>query len=177
MPFLDAFRHDIPFALRQLRRSPVFTLTVVGVFAVGLCASVAIFAFFDAALLKPLPYREANRLAGVYESIPLCERCNLSYFDYLDWKRLNKTLASLDVYQGTGFILDSASGAERVQAGRVSAGFFRTLGVSPILGRDFVDGEDQPSATYVVILSYSTWKNRFGSRREAVGESIRFEGD
>jgi predicted permease len=176
MPFLDHVRHDIHFALRQLRRAPVFTLTAVGVFAVGLCASVAIFAFFNAALLKPLPYREANRLAGVYETVPLCQLCNLSYFDYLDWKRINKTLASLDVYQGTGFILDSASGAERAQGGRVSAGFFRTLGVSPILGRDFMEGEDQPSAAYVVILSYSTWKNRFGGRREAVGESIRFDG-
>lgn len=174
---LDYFLQDLRFALRQLRRNPSFTITAVIVLALGLCASIAIFSFVDAALLKPLPYRDPSRLAGVYERIPLCERCNLSYFDYLDWKRMNKTLASLDIYQNTGFIVGSPEGAVRAQTARVSAGFFRTLGVSPVLGRDFVDGEDQPSAARVVILSDSTWQNRFGGNRDAIGRTINLDGD
>ncbi len=174
---LDYCLQDVRFALRQLRKSPSFTLTAVVVLALGLCASLAIFSFVDAALMKPLPYRDPSRLAGVYERIPLCERCNLSYFDYLDWKRMNKTLASLEVYQGTGFIISSAEGAVRAQTMRVSAGFFRTLGVSPILGRDFADGEDQPSAERVVMLSYSSWQNRFGGRSAALGQTVNLDGD
>jgi macrolide transport system ATP-binding/permease protein len=176
MAILDHLRGDLRFALRQLQKNPAFAITAVLVLALGLCASISIFAFVDAALLKPLPYREPARLAGVYERIPLCERCNLSYFDYLDWKRMNKTLASLEAYQGTGFMVDSPAGAERAQGARVTAGFFRTLGVSPMLGRDFVDGEDQPAAQPVVILSYATWQTRYGGRRDAIGQTITFDG-
>ena len=172
MPLLDHALQDLRFAVRQLRKNPAFTVTAIVVLALGLAASIAIFAFVDAALLKPLPYRDPTRLTGVYERIPLCERCNLSYPDYLDWKRMNKTLDSLDIYNGQGFILNTPSGAVRAQRMRVSAGFFRTLGVAPILGRDFVDGEDQPSAQNVVILSYSTWQMRYGGRRDVVGQTL-----
>jgi len=151
--------------------------SAVFVLAFGLCSSIAIFAFVDAALLRPLPYRDPARLVGVYERIPLCEQCNLSYPDYLDWKRMNKTLASLDVYTGTGFSIASPEGAQRAQGARVSDGFLRTLGVAPWLGRDFRDGEDQPSAARVVILSYSSWQNRYGGKREIIGQSVSFDGD
>lgn len=171
---LDHVFHDLKFALRQLRRNPAFTLTAILVLALGLCASLAIFSFVDAALLKPLPYRRPTRLVGVYEQIPLCERCNLSYFDYLDWKRMNKTLSSLDVYNQAGYVGESASGAERVPGARVSAGFFRTLGVSPILGRDFAAGEDKLGGPNLVIVSYAAWQARYGGRRDVIGQSVRF---
>jgi macrolide transport system ATP-binding/permease protein len=174
---LDHLLHDLRFALRQLRRNPAFTVTAIVVLALGLCASIAIFSFVDAALLKPLPYRDPSRLAGLYERIPLCERCNLSYFDYLDWKRMNKTLASLEIYQTTGFMVGSPEGAVRAQVVRISAGFFRTLGVSPAIGRDFADGEDQPSAARVVILSYPSWQNRYGGKREAIGQTMTLDGE
>jgi macrolide transport system ATP-binding/permease protein len=177
MAVLDHLRADLRFAIRQLQKNPAFTITAVLVLGLGLCASIAIFSFVDAALLKPLPYRDPGRLAGVYERIPLCELCNLSYFDYVDWKRMNKTLASLEAYQGTGFMVGSPTGAERAQGARVTAGFFRTLGVSPMLGRDFVDGEDQLTAPRVVILSYATWQTRYGGRRDIIGQTITFDGD
>src|SRR5579872_2130065 len=140
---LDFFLYDLRFALRQLRRNPVFTITAILVLSIGLCASIAIFAFVDAALIHPLPYRDPARLAGVYEHIPLCTRCNLSYLDYLDWKRLNKTFSSIEIYQNNGgFMLSTPNGAVGVGGARVAAGFFRTLGVTPVLGRDFAEGED-----------------------------------
>jgi len=115
MPLLDHALQDLRFALRQLRNNPAFTVTAIVVLALGLAASISIFAFVDAALLKPLPYCDPARLTGVYERIPLCERCNLSYPDYLDWKRMNKTLDSLDIYNSQGFILNTPSGAVRAQ--------------------------------------------------------------
>jgi hypothetical protein len=81
---LDNLAKDLRFEIRQLRKNLGFTCTAITMLALGLCASVAIFAFVDAALLKPLPYRDPLRLAGVFESITLFKRSNLSYADYLD---------------------------------------------------------------------------------------------
>src|SRR6202158_4793727 len=95
---MGSLLQDTRFALRQLRKNPGFTATAMFMLAAGICASVAIFAFVDAALLKPLPYKNPTRLVGVYETSSHCPQCNLSYLDYLDWKRLNTVFTSLEVY-------------------------------------------------------------------------------
>jgi predicted permease len=167
------FIHDIRFAVRQLRRSPEFTATAVLMLALGMCSSIAIFGFVDAALLKPLPYRNPERLLGVFEKIdPWCPLCNLSWPDYLDWKKQNSTLASLDIYQSQGHTITGSSGATPVRGARVSDGFFRTLGVTPVLGRDFYAGEDQPGAARTVILSYAAWQSQFGGQANALGQTV-----
>ena len=96
---------DLRFALRQLRKNPGFAVTAILILALGIGASVAIFAFVDAALMKPLPYREPGRLVDLFERITLGPRFHLSYLDYLDWKRMNKVFSSLDVYEADGDIL------------------------------------------------------------------------
>ena len=133
---------------------------------------MAIFGFVDAALLEPLPYANPSRLMSVNESNVESPRWPLSYPDYLDWQRLNKSFSSLDVYSGTGYLLRTSSGAEPVQAERVSGGFFRTLGVHPMLGRDFYPGENRPGGPNVVLLSYGAWLHRFGARRDLVGQTV-----
>src|SRR6476620_6561244 len=126
---MQTFIHDVRYAFRQMRKSPVFSATAIVVLSLGVCASVAIFAFVDAALLKPLPYPDSSRLVDVTESAAMFPRANLSYLDYLDWKKLNHSFSSLEVYNDSGYLLRTASGAEPVPAMRVSAGFFRTLGI------------------------------------------------
>jgi macrolide transport system ATP-binding/permease protein len=168
---------DVRFALRMLQKAPGFTVIAVLTLALGIGATVAIFAFVDAALIKPLPYANPNRLVGVTESIPLFPRANLSYPDYLDWKKLNTVFSSMDVWDGTGYLLATPSGTKTALGARVSDGFFRTLGVSPILGRDFVSGEDLLSAPRTVILSYAGWQNWFGGRAEAVGQTATLSGE
>jgi hypothetical protein len=172
IPLLENLLRDTRFAIRQLRKNPGFTCTAVLVLGLGLCASVAIFAFVDATLIKPLPYRDPSRLAGLFETVPLCPRCPLSYPDYLDWKSLNKVFTTLDVFEGTGFTLRTADGAEMVRGASVTAGFFRTLGVAPMLGRDFRAGEDSPAAAPTAILSYAAWQKRYGGA--FFGELDRF---
>jgi macrolide transport system ATP-binding/permease protein len=167
---------DLHFALRQLRRSPGFTLTAVLMLALGTGASVAIFAFVDAALIKPLPYDDPTRLVDVNERVKLFPRSNLSYQDYLDWKKMNKVFSAMEVYTGTGYLLNTPGGAEPTPGGRVSAGFFRVLGVKPMLGRDFYDKEDLPGAADTVILSYATWQERFGGRRDVIGQTVGLSG-
>jgi macrolide transport system ATP-binding/permease protein len=173
---IDDLLQDLRFALRQLCKSPGFTFTAIAVFALGIAASTAIFAFVDAALVKPLAYRDPSRLVGLFEKIPVGERYHLSYDDYLDWKRLNRTFASLDVYEQDRFTLNGAIGVEQALGARVSDGFFRTLGVVPFLGRDFRPGEDQPSAEQTVILSYSTWQKRFGANKNIIGQTTTLDG-
>lgn len=171
---METLVSDIRYALRQLRKSPAFAATAILVLSLGICASVAIFAFVDAALLKPLPYSDSSRLVEVTESVAMIPQANLSYLDYVDWKKLNHTLSSLEIFNnGASYLLRTGSGAEPVGAMRVSAGFFQTLGVTPLLGRDFYSGEDTPSAPKSVILTYATWQKRYGGRTNVIGQTVQ----
>jgi macrolide transport system ATP-binding/permease protein len=169
---METLINDIRYALRQLRKSPASAGTAILVLSLGICASVSIFAFVDAALLKPLPYPEPSRLVDVTESAAMFPRSNLSYLDYLDWKKLNHSFSSLEVYNDSGYLLRTGSGAEPVPAMRVSAGFFRTLEIKPLLGRDFLDTENLPTAPNVTILTYSTWQKRYGARKDVIGQTV-----
>ena len=173
---MNGFLQDFRYALRQLRKSPGFACTAMVVLSLGICASVSIFAFVDAVLIKPLPFANPNRLVDVTESVAMMPRANLSYLDYLDWKRLNTVFSALDVYNGTGYLLRTSVGTEPVPGIRVSDGFFRTLGVAPVLGRDFYAGEDLPAAPRTVILSYSTWQKRYGGRKDVNGQTVSLSG-
>jgi macrolide transport system ATP-binding/permease protein len=168
---------DIRYAGRQLVKNPGFAATAILVLALGIGASVAIFAFVDAALIKPLPYRQPSRLAALFESMTLGARFHISYADYVDWKRLNSVFTSVDVYQGTSLQLANPSGAEHVDGTMVSGGFFRTLGVKPILGRDFAASEELPNGPRAVVLSYGAWQRRFGGRTDAIGRSVTLDGN
>jgi predicted permease len=173
---MNGFAQDFRYALRQLRKNPGFAFTSILILALGICASVAIFGFVDAALLKPLPYPNSGRLAWVTESVAMIPRADLSYPDYLDWKKQNQVFSSLDIYRGDGFLLTTPSGTEPVDGLRVSDGFFRTLGIAPALGRDFRPGEDLPAAPQTVILSYGTWQKRFGGSKDVIGQPVSLSG-
>lgn len=172
LPLIENLLQDLRFAFRQLAKNPGFAVTAILILTLGIAASAALFAFVDAALLKPLPYQQPTRLAAVYESSASFAHSNLSYPDYLDWKRMNKSFQSLDGWAGTGYALRTHDGVEPVAAIRVTDGFFRTLGVAPILGRDFYAGEDLPSGPRTAMMSYSTWQHRFGGRREVIGQVV-----
>jgi macrolide transport system ATP-binding/permease protein len=174
---MDNLLQDLRFTWRQLRKNPGFTSTAILMLALGMCASVAIFAFVDAALLKPLPYRNPPTLLGVYESFPLCPRCNLSYLDYVDWKKLNKVFTSLEIYHNNGYILTTSSGVEPAPAAQVSAGFLRTLGVAPELGRDFYAGEDLPGKPRTVLLTNATWQKRYAGNSDVVGRTVTLDNN
>jgi predicted permease len=172
----ETIAQDVRFALRQLRQKPGFSVTSVFILALGMGVSVAIFGFVDAALLQPLPYVDANRLVDIDEMSPTTPRTNISRPDYEDWKRLNRSFSSLDVYTGMGYLWATPSGAVPVPAMRVSDGFFTTLGVKPMLGRVFLPGEDLPGKAKIVILSYGTWMKRLGGRPDVVGQSLSLSG-
>ena len=169
LPVVENLVGDLRFALRQLVKRPGFAATAIVVLALGIGVSVAIFGFVDAALLEPLPYANPGRLMSVNESSVESPRWPFSYPDYVDMQRLNKSFSSLDVYSGSGYLLRTSKGAEQVRVERVSGGFFQTLGVHPMLGRDFYAGENRPGGPDVLLLSYGTWLHRFGARNDVVG--------
>ena len=173
----ETVAHDLRYGIRQLRKSPGFAITTILMLALGIGASTAIFGFVDAALIQPLPYAQPNRLVDVDEYAAAFGRSNLSYDDYQDWKRMNTTLQSLDVYTSMGYLLRIGSVSEPLSAARVSDGFFHTLGVEPMLGRDFRPGEDKPGGAKIAILSYGMWMTRFGGRRDVLGQTIGLSGD
>jgi predicted permease len=177
LPFIETLWQDLRYTTRQLRKNPGFAVTAILVLSLGIGATVGIFALADAALIKPLPYRDPSRLLVVFGSTPLGSRFHLSFPDYYDFKKLNQVFSSFDVYDPNGFVLGTPTGAQMAPGARVSAGFFRTLGVAPILGRDFAGGEDKPSASRTVILSYSAWQNRYGKRADILGQTVMLDGN
>ncbi|MCX6591116.1 MAG: ABC transporter permease [Acidobacteria bacterium] len=176
IPVLSNLGHDIRFTFRQMGKNRGFSVVAIAILALGLAASVSIFAFVDAALIQPLPYQDPARLMGVYETKDTCKQCNLSYLDYVDWKRLNTVFSALEIYNARQFLLRTASGVEQVAAIRISSGFFRVLGVRPALGRDFLSKEDEPSAPLVALLSYESWQNRYGGSGNILGQTINLAG-
>ena len=174
---IDSLQRDFRYSLRQLRKNLGFTFTAVFVLALGMCASVAILAFVDAALVKPLPYRDPARLLGVFERLPSCRYCNLSYPDFLDWEKRNVVFSSFAAYQGNGFALSTPTGPQPIKAARVTSGFLSTLGVAPIMGRDFAAGDNLPSAPRTAMLSYSAWQHRYGGKRDIVGQAVTIDGE
>jgi hypothetical protein len=168
---------DLAYSLRRLRRTPGFALTVIAVLALGVGAATAIYAFVDATLVKPMPYREPTRLMALFEHNPVGDRFHLSDFDYRTWKERNDVFTSLDVYEPYRGTLDRPAGPEMVSTALVSDGFFRTLGVTPALGRDFLSGEDRPSAPQTTILSYATWKYRFAGDEKVLGRTVKLGGE
>jgi predicted permease len=174
-PTLESIWADVRYALRQLRKSPGFAITAIVVLSLGIAASVSIFAFVNAALLKPLPYQDSSRLVSVNESSQYCNECNLPYLDYLEWKRANKVFSSFEVWEPTDYLWRSRAGVEARRAGRVSGGFFRTLGVTAGMGRVFTDSDDTPGAPRTVVLPNGTWQRDFGGRPDILGQSITLD--
>jgi len=173
---LESVLQDFRFAVRQLRKNPGFAATAILILTLGIGASVGIFSFVDAALIKPLPFQDASRLIVLFESNSLGPRFHLSYKDYIDWKSENTVFSSLEIYAPWGFLLQTPTGTQKADGSRVSAGFFRTLGVAPVLGRDFRPNDDQPGQPRTAILSYAAWQRRFGGRADAIGQTVVLDG-
>ncbi len=176
--FIDNTVQDLRYAVRQFRKSPVFTFTAVFVLTLGIASATAIFTFVDAALIRPLPYRDQDRIAGVFEYSTGYSRSIVSYRNFADWRRFTNVFSDMSAFAMNGsFTLTTPTGAEQVPGTRVSSGFFRTLGVVPALGRDFLVTEDSDAAPRTAIISYPAWQKRFGGRREVIGEVVTLNGN
>ncbi len=170
--FLETLWQDLRFALRMLRKSPAFTAVAILTLALGIGANTAIFSLVNGILLRPLPYHDPGRLTIVWERNADGTSENVGYATYLEWKAQNKSFEELALYSSWQPILQVGD-SEQLNGLRVTSNYFRTLGVHPEIGRDFLPEEDVPASLRVVILSHSLWQRKFNSDPNIVGKSIR----
>lgn len=177
IPWLEHVLQDVRFTLRQLAKSPAYSVTAVATLALGLAAAISIFAFVNAALVRPLPYTDSERLVTATGRTAEIPHASLSWPDYLDWKRAATVFSAFEAHKGGGVSLSTPDGIELVPVGRVTDGFFRALGVAPALGRDFRSGESQPGAARVALVSDAAWRARFGGAADVIGRTVTMSGE
>ena len=146
--------NDLRFAIRQLGKSPGFTVVAVLTLALGIGANTTMFTAINAILLRPLPYPQPDRLVQIMEAARQESPSVVAYPDFLDWQQQTKLFAEMAAYQLAAFNLTGADEPERVPGLRITANFFRTLGVKPALGRDFLAEEDEPGGSAVLLLTH-----------------------
>jgi predicted permease len=167
---------DIQYAIRLFRKWPGFTAIAVLTLAVGIGANTTLFSVVKSVLLNPLAYPQSEQLAAVYASTPGVDRGPVVYLNFLDWQRQSRTFASMAVYRNQDYNLTGTAEAERVSGYMISADFFSTLGVQPILGRTFRPDDDQVGVAPVAILGGGFWGRKFGSSRDVIGRGITLNG-
>jgi predicted permease len=173
--FVETLIQDVRYGLRMLLRAPMFTGVVILTLALGIGANAAIFSVVHAVLLRPLPYRDGDRLVVVRQPIPSLsiEDARFSVREIEEYREQAQSLESLVEYHHMWFNLLGRGEPRRVQTGVVSASFFDVLGVTPILGRSFRADDDRPGAEPVLLLGYGYWQRAFGGDPLIVGQ--RFE--
>ena len=167
---------DIRYALRTLGRSPGFAAVAVLTLALGIGANTALFSIVNAVLLNPLPYPHADELVVVHESKPNFPSGSISYPNFRDWQRENRTFAAMAVYRSYAFGLTGLGEAERVRAEFVTSDLFPLLGVKPILGRVFAGKEDEIGAAPIVVVGQGFWTRKLGAAPDVVGRSLTLDG-
>jgi predicted permease len=178
--FLESLFQNIRFGLRMLRKSPGFTAASILTLALGVGANTAIFTVVYATLLRPLPYAQPNSLIAITEVRRQEQKADDSDFpfwdasnpDYLDWKQQSRSFQALAAFSGDGFTLRGVGEPRTVLAVQSTINFLSTLGVRPILGRDFADGEDVASGPTAAIVTYGFWQSQLGADPNVIGRSI-----
>jgi predicted permease len=178
---MDRFLQDVRFAVRLLWKDRSFTITTVATLALCLAANVAIFAIVDGALLKPLPFADADRLVRIINKYPGAgiAIADNGVPDYYDRKRDMSALEEIAMFRQTGLTI-SGSGlaeAQRIQAMTVTPSFFRVLGTQPVRGQLFTEAHGEIGQEKVVVLTHGFWQRVFGGQDSAIGQDIRLGGE
>jgi predicted permease len=175
---MDNFLQDARYALRVLRKSPGFALAAVLALALGIGANSAVFSVVNGVLLRPLPFAEPERLVrifGNFRGIGL-ERISVSVLEYQDYRELPRALASVAAYTNADVTLTGQDVPERLRAIRATPSLLSTLGVLPVLGRNFNEEEQTPGQDRVLILTHRLWRGRFGGNPHILGMTISLDG-
>ncbi len=168
---------DVRFALRRMRRELAFTLVVVATLALAIGATTAVFSVVYQVLLRPLPYPEPEQLVRLFQSTPQRERMGLTYLSLQGWREHSRAFQAMEGLSLWDLTLTGEEGpADRVRAGRVTAGLLPLLGVTPELGQPFGAETEVPGRDLVVLLSHALWQGRFGGSRDVVGRTLTLNG-
>ena len=168
---------DLKYALRQLRKSPGFTLTAVATLALGTGVTAAVFSVIYAVMIQPLPYDHPETIVVPQTFSPQGYTQPASYPEYLDWRNQSHSFTAFAAVSAFRRInLEGPAGPVSLRLTQGSDNLFEVFGVNPILGRTFSPGEDQPGKNNVVVLSYEVWQQNFGGARDVIGRVVRLDG-
>lgn len=177
MSVVQLLRH----AWRSLRRTPAFTLTAVLTLVIGIGAAVAIFAVVNGVLLRPLPYGDPERLAGIWHDLPgvNLNKANQTSGTYFTYRRFAQTIENAGLYQESAVNVADPGGStepQRLASAFITGTLIPTLRVSPLMGRNFSDAEDTPNGPLAVIISEGVWRIRFGAAPDVIGRTMDVNG-
>jgi putative ABC transport system permease protein len=176
--YFETLLQDVRYALRGFRNNPVFTVTIIATLMLGIGATTAVFSVVDRILFRPLPYADAGRLVslGLVQSLETQEFM-LGYF-YYDWERYHGPFAGITSENATTRECDlTERNAQQLSCTAVEGNFLPTLGVSPVVGRNFVAEETRPNGPRVALISYGLWRNRYNLDRGILDKTIDIDGD
>ena len=176
--WLESIWSDFLYALRTFRRMPAFTAVAIVTLALGIGATTAMFTLVNGILLRPLPYPDSERLVRIIQSYPeiglptwgLCQQNIAQYRDR------STDFVAFAGYQNGSATIQGSNGPQRLPIARVTAEFFRVIGVGPAIGRAFTAEEDSPGKNTVAILSHGAWQTRFGGNPSIIGTTIEIDG-
>jgi predicted permease len=173
---MDTLLQDMRYGIRMVAKSPGFAAIAILTLALGIGANTALFSVVNGVLLNPLPYRQPDRLVAIYAKSKEFSRSSISYPNFLDWVRDQRSFSSIAAFRPDNYNLTGTGETERVKAEMVSANFFSVLGVNPVAGRLLRPEEDQVGAQPVALISGGFWKRKFGSSPDALGKTLRLDG-
>jgi MacB-like periplasmic core domain len=176
--WLENLFQDLHFGIRMLRKSPGFTTVAVLTLALGIGANAAIFSVVNAVLLRPLPYKHADRIVWAAERFAFLRgSATVMSPDFIPWCDRNRTFETIDAFVGSaGANLTGSSEPQRVSVIRVTPGFFTMLGVEPLIGRFFLPDEGKEARSHVALLSETVWRERFGGDKRILGKTVDLDG-
>jgi predicted permease len=173
---MNTLLQDIRYGIRMVAKSPGLAAITILTLALGIGANTALFSVVNGVLLNPLPYRQSDRLVAIYGKTKDFSQASISYPNFLDWVRTQRSFSSMAAFREDNYNLTGRGEPERVKAEMVSADFFSVLGVKPVAGRLFRTEEDQVGAQPVALISGGFWQRKFGSSPEALGKTLMLNG-
>jgi putative ABC transport system permease protein len=178
IPWLETLVQDVRFAIRTFRRRPGFALSALTVLAFGIGSSTAIFSVVNGVLLTPLPYRDPGRLVRIFGTWEHGAREGISPLDFVDYRDRNTAFENVAAVTNSTPLLNlkTSGDPEQIPSQAVTSAFFSTLGIRPLVGREFRRDEEQWHGPHVAILTYGLWQRRFGGDPKVVGGPLTING-
>jgi putative ABC transport system permease protein len=175
---MNGLLQDVRFALRQLHKSPGFTIAAVLSLALGIGATTAIFTVLNAVALRPLPYPDASKLVWMTQTLKKSSTDDVTITaDFLEWRRQNHVFTDLAGINYRTRNLTNIDEPMELETAKVSASLLSLLGVQPVLGRNFLREEDYKGRDQVALLAYGLWEKQFGRDPDMIGRTVTLDGD
>ena len=174
---METFLYDIRYAIRTMLKAPGFTIIAALALALGIGANTAIFSVVNAVLLRPLPYKDPDRLVHVHRMQAPIKRGPISRPDFFEWRDKQEVFSDIGAYHWQTLNLTGGDQAERINGARVTGNFFALFDVPPAAGRFIGPSEDQPGSSPVAVISFGLWQRRFGGQQSLIGQTITLNGD